>query len=843
MSQATGTSKISIQRLRDLKERADQLLNHVMRDLQAFLHEDRRTFLRKPDSKSYSDDVNVTTTCSCLMALTSTHKFHDFYDSVKEPTPQNDRAQSIFKDVVDAPWMSSGLMSNNAFTTSLVLRTYGFLVQNKLFDNGHFEKRWDLGLELKDDSDLADKLCKQDTEIAKFLFRSLSDKTRSRLSDSPSKMDSHDLEADLRRIIHNAGWIYEAKRFPDVTRESVQEIATNLSVHKLVQFNRWLILDSFKDDIDDLGPCSLLNIAKRMAKDPGHFRINEYEPAAPVVYWFVDGVRRAGFRITGGAWDPLCEWATNEFHRQRSLVLAKHDAMMDPVAMGMAACLCARLRKLINDPIARIDPSRGATLPSTTELEHSIQEMFAQQTNSGIWPKYFPMFHYQEAGSNFCFTFELLEAVLNEFDEETYDLLNQPDVINGLEKAISWCEKQRLETSYENKQFRGWNSGGDLRTLVKEQPESWATAVVHMFLRELSEVLSGQIQTRLLKKYGAVQAENTSQENITLDKLLDINILIQGEIRSLKNEILLGELIGANKDRCEQVVRDFGVRSPMSALLFGPPGTSKTRLTEAISDALGWPLIVINPSTFVEGSIAEVYARAAEVFRDLDDLSAVVVFFDEVDPLMQSREAKRLDTATQFLTTSMLPRLTQLHGRRRVVYLMATNHKDWFDPALIRAGRFDLLLCMGPPSFKEKIERISVFLEKRLGDFSDVQREEQIEGIKERLTKLAPERSKAYWQLELLTFDEFKGFLGLWPGTDIGEKLKEISKDEFTARLRIYSKDVRLRLQDLAQYACPEYASDRFDLYDIAVPAGGRDEEPPPIASYLRDRKESKKQY
>ena len=652
----------------------------------------------------------------------------------------------------------------------------------------------------------------------------------------------------MRRIIHNAGWIYEANRFPDVPGESVQKIATNLSVHKLVQFNRRLLLDSFTDDINDPGRYSLLDIAKRMAKDPGHFRINEYEPAAPIVYWFVDGVCRARFPITGGAWDPLCEWATNEFHRQRSLVLARHDAMMDPVAMGMAACLCARLRKLINDPIARIDPSRGATLPSTTELEHSIQEMFAQQTNSGIWPKYFPMFHYQEAGSNFCFTFELLEAVLNEFDEETYDLLNKPDVVNGLEKSISWCEKQRLETSYEGKHYRGWNSGGDLRTLVKEQPESWATAVVHMFLRELSEVLSGQIQARLLKKYGAVQAENTARKNITLDELLDINILIQGEIRSLKNEILLGELIKANKvkvnkDRREQVVRDFGVRSPMSALLFGPPGTSKTRLTEAISVALGWPLIVINPSTFVEGSIAEVYARAAEVFRDLDDLSAVVVFFDEVDPLMQSREAKRLDTATQFLTTSMLPRLTQLHGRRRVVYLMATNHKAWFDPALIRAGRFDLLLCMGPPSFKEKIKRISVFLEKRLDDFNDAQREKQIEGIQETLTKLAPELSKTYWQLELLTFDEFKGFLGLWPGTDIGEKLKEINKDEFSERVEIYSKDVRLRLQDLEQYTGQEYTSDRFDLYDIAVPAARRDEEPPPIASYLRDRKESKKQY
>src|SRR5258706_1884201 len=120
-------------------------------------------------------------------------------------------------------------------------------------------------------------------------------------------------------------------------------------------------------------------------------------------------------------------------------------------------------------------------------------------------------------------------------------------------------------------------------------------------------------------------------------------------------------------------------------------------------------MIEINPSEFVKGSLANVYLQAEEIFTDLMDLSAIVVLFDEMDALTQKRGisgketgSTHLDTATQFLTTSMLPKLTALHDRGGVVFFMATNFQDNFDPAVKRAGRFDFLLCMGPPTFEEK---------------------------------------------------------------------------------------------------------------------------------------------
>src|SRR5206468_142935 len=194
------------------------------------------------------------------------------------------------------------------------------------------------------------------------------------------------------------------------------------------------------------------------------FGINEYAASAAIIYWFVDGIARAGLDLPEPNWVALCRWATAEFARQRSLVVAHHAAMMDPIAMAMAACLCARLRALSNSGALGMTSAHQALLPSVTELEQAIVELFDQQTQSGIWPKYFPLFHYQEAGSNFCFTFELLEAVLTDFSDKSNRLIGNADFIDGLELAVTWCERNRLQysTTRDTKQllFTGWNSGG-----------------------------------------------------------------------------------------------------------------------------------------------------------------------------------------------------------------------------------------------------------------------------------------------------------------------------------------------------------------------------------------------
>jgi len=870
-------SEVSLKMLRQLRDRASSLLGNIVKDLTPFKKDDG-TFLRKPDSRSPAWDINVTTTCSCLMALASTDQFRKFYAEEGSATVKpEERAEVIFGQLLGAPWMSSGLTDNNAFTTTLVLRAYGFLQEEGIFGRGSPKadsmkkarvRQWDLDLGIRNTMRLAKRLRKRADLASEFLWFSLSDDSRNLIEDilkgsGNQKRLKEALTLDLRRIIQS-GWIYEPRRFTkasETTKRELKQLKSEATSYRLTTVNRRLLAEQFPAELFRPADRSLRNIADMIASDPGNFSINQYPPSPAVVYWFVDGVTRAGIKLSPSRWDVLCKWAAKEFNHRRSLVTAEHDAMMDPIAMGMCACLCARLRTISKKPKLGGRKEHLRILPSSVELECSIQELVSKQTSSGIWHKYFPLFHYQDAGSNFCFTFELLEAVLyefgknsksfvQEFGKNSNTLLDNPKFVEALELSITWCEKNRLSCKEGTLEYNGWNSGGQIDTLEKGQPESWATAVVHMFLSELATVLSERIQELILQKYKArvpKSRETSTPTNETskaasdaLGDLLDIDVLLRGKTKPLSS-VLRARIIKAYRSETEAKLRRRAIKKPLSALLFGPPGTSKTEITKAIADELKWPLVEITPSEFVKGTLANVYVQADEIFDDLMELSAVVVFFDEMDALVQTREGEtQLDIASQFLTTTMLPKLTKLHDHGRVVFLMATNFQDRFDTAIKRAGRFDLLLCMGPPRLDEKLDRLERVYP------SDVPREQTTKAgnaIKAYLESVSELRD----QLGLFTFGEYKAFLNsIGKPEKIGDAIVKLGATKFRKQLEDYSQYVTLKLDDLEPLRTVVKWKDLRDLrkkkftLDVLKDKGVRITD---IIRYFNDWQQSKDQW
>ena len=523
------------------------------------------------------------------------------------------------------------------------------------------------------------------------------------------------------------------------------------------------------------------------------------------------------------------------------------DAMMDPVAMGMAACLCSRLRNTSGTPRLGTTKKHLALLPSVVELERAIVEMISKQTGTGIWHKYFPMFHYQDAGSNYCFTFELLESVLHEFSGPENTLLQNDDFVKSLDKAIGWCESSYLR--YYDGAFKGWNSGGDLDTLSKEQPESWATAVVHMFLWELVEVLSHRIQQIILQKYNArmPSSKHKGKGKPALTRLWDIDVLLKGDVQNLSS-VLTTQIVDKYKGESELSLRRRSIKAARSALLFGPPGTSKTSITGAVADDLNWPLIAITPAEFVKGTLADVYLRADEIFKDLLDLSGVVVFFDEMDALVQTRDAEvQLDIQSQFLTTTMLPKLTSLHDGGRVVFFMATNFQDRFNAAIKRPGRFDLLLCMGPPKLDEKFDRMYALYGL---DPDDPETSKIVKALIrtgatiKRYLKTKPELQD---QLSLYTFDEFKAFLRQFGGMKlVANRIEQLTAKEFQKLLRQDGQYVGLKMSDLRTLKKVVQWKDLTDLKKKQFTLKNLQKKKvtlSPVIRYLCDWQESKPQF
>jgi SpoVK/Ycf46/Vps4 family AAA+-type ATPase len=239
--------------------------------------------------------------------------------------------------------------------------------------------------------------------------------------------------------------------------------------------------------------------------------------------------------------------------------------------------------------------------------------------------------------------------------------------------------------------------------------------------------------------------------------------------------------------------------------LFGPPGTSKTTLVRAFAHhMLNWPCIEITPSSFLDRGLPEIYQRATEVFDDLADLSGVVILFDEMDALSRRRDLPQgggLDVTSQFLTTSMLPKLAKLHDDGRVVFFMLTNHRRDFDLAITRPGRFDLLLCQGPPEARIKVANLPALMKGKgtIGELEDAR------------SKLEPwlEDETTRKILDRFTVDEFKALLEAIKrdqGKPLGEALASLQQMPLRDMVSQWAKTVII-LHDNSD-ALKEYGDD-----------------------------------
>jgi hypothetical protein len=840
--------ELDLDRLRNLRSRAEMLLNYLADDLTPFQHRvSDHGFRRTPESESIPGDVNVTTTCSCLMSLALTDKLRDFYTKDAKQTLKN-----IFEKLLTSPWMSSGLTENNAFTTALVLRVLGFLVQAEVMTPSDAESRskdeWEPELKFNDFASFAHRISNSEQPFCGFLFALLPKTLQDRLNllpSSPAELDAvmRQIATELNRLVRTENF-YKPERFKDIQLSpgASQRIGKVRERYEIAHFNRILLHDFFSKELAPLESKSLKQIAVAMCSSANRFKINDYPPSAAVVYWFVDGVDRAQISLEPKDWETLCHFATDEFGRQRSLAVAKHAAMMDPIAMAMSACLCSRLRAITSKlQLTAIN----SELPSTVELERAVADLFLEQTPSGIWPKYFPLFHYQDAGANFCFTFELLEAVFVEFGGKQNRLLENESVLYGLERSIEWCERNRLSFSKnelgKEVLYMGWNSGGNLVTLRKGQPESWATAVVHMFLWELIEVLSRCIQQHLLDKYAA---RNPLAKWKPLDQLLDIGLWLENQpaslVSTLKNSILK-TFRPFVAEKAEQLRKKPRKKAPLSALLFGPPGTSKTEVAKAIAKELSWPLLEIDPSHFLQDGFQNIYIQANKIFEDVMDLCGVVVLFDEMDALVQKRDADTvLDTESKFLTTYMLPKLAKLHDRGQLVFLMATNFQASFDDAIKRAGRFDYLLCMGPPTLQSKCDSIHVFF--------DAPSSEQTQDAGKLIWQYASDSAWLSDQLSLYTYGEFETFISsIAPVDSINGKIVELGPNGFEQKVRDDGPNISLKLDDLRPLRkvvkwkrLEELDKEPFDEHRVKEK---KINSKIPAIKYVLDRKQTRRQF
>ena len=160
--------------------------------------------------------------------------------------------------------------------------------------------------------------------------------------------------------------------------------------------------------------------------------------------------------------------------------------------------------------------------------------------------------------------------------------------------------------------------------------------------------------------------------------------------------------------------KKYGVTVPNGMLLYGPPGCGKTFISEKFCEEAGYNFFLIKPSDLSSIYVSGGEEKIGNLFKQAEQNSPSVICFDEVDAVMP----KRTEGSHQSISSRVNEFLAQINkcSERGIFVIATTNKPDLIDDAILRTGRLEIQLYVGPPDFEARKSMFEIFLNKRYSE-------------------------------------------------------------------------------------------------------------------------------
>ncbi|KNC55530.1 cell division cycle protein 48 [Thecamonas trahens ATCC 50062] len=149
-----------------------------------------------------------------------------------------------------------------------------------------------------------------------------------------------------------------------------------------------------------------------------------------------------------------------------------------------------------------------------------------------------------------------------------------------------------------------------------------------------------------------------------------------------------------------------GIKPPSGILLVGPSGGGKSALVRAAAAAARVNLVVVTASDVVSKVVGETVARIAAVFETAAAAAPCVLFFDNLENVAPRRAALHggapgdtpvhIDRMLAALLIEMDGAVARRSSGERVVVVATAHSTDALDTAVLRPGRLDVHIPVGP---------------------------------------------------------------------------------------------------------------------------------------------------
>ncbi len=151
---------------------------------------------------------------------------------------------------------------------------------------------------------------------------------------------------------------------------------------------------------------------------------------------------------------------------------------------------------------------------------------------------------------------------------------------------------------------------------------------------------------------------------------------------------------------------------PMGYLLCGPVGTGKTYIVECLAGEAGVP--VVKMKNFRDRWVGSTEGNLERIFNLLHALGRCIVFIDEADQALGSRDSGSGDSGVSGRVYSMMAKeMGDTNNRGKILWILASSRPDLIEVDLKRPGRVDVKIPLFPTHHSRDAYRLIRALGKK----------------------------------------------------------------------------------------------------------------------------------
>ena len=253
--------------------------------------------------------------------------------------------------------------------------------------------------------------------------------------------------------------------------------------------------------------------------------------------------------------------------------------------------------------------------------------------------------------------------------------------------------------------------GADLEALAKEAAMACVRDIlpyVNLHTQDIPYEKVASLEVRMSHFMAALMEIDPSAIREVFVEIPDVSWEDIGGLEDVKEELIQAVSWPL---RHAEVFERYSVQPTRGIMLHGPSGTGKTLLAKALARESGVNFISVKGPSLMSRYVGESERAIREVFRTARQAAPSILYFDEIESLIPIRGREAGGSAfTERVIGQFMSEMSGIEELQGVVVLATTNRLDLVDPALLVAGRFDLVLELPLPdaAARESIFRIEL---------------------------------------------------------------------------------------------------------------------------------------